>query len=105
MAAGMTKRDQYTLSAKTCNGGILQIDVPGASVFGWFQTFSLSRGGISESCLQSTDPRRKVVPKALHILFVLPSRKLSMRVCLLAPFTYHLPYLHSGAIPLSARQS
>ena len=39
MAAGMTKRDQYTLSAKTCNRGILQIDVSGASVFGWFQTF------------------------------------------------------------------
>lgn len=92
MAGGMRKRDQYTLSAKTCNRGILQIDVSRASVFGRLQSFSLSGsgGGISESCLQSTDPGRKVVPAALYTLFVLLSRKLSIRICPMAPFTYRI---------------
>jgi hypothetical protein len=83
---------------------MLQIDVSGASVFGWFQSFSPfgSGGGISESCLQSTDPGREVVPATLYTLFVLAPRKLSMRICAVAPFHLSSAYLHSGAIPLSA---
>lgn len=94
MAGGMRKRDQYTLSAKTCNRGILQIDVSRASVFGRLQSSSLSRsgGGRSESCLQSTAPGRKVVPAALYTLFVLLSEKALDTDLSYGPFhlSYHL---------------
>jgi hypothetical protein len=101
MAAGMTERDQYTLSAKTCNRGILQIDVQEPVFSGGSKPFSVRRW-LSESCLQSTDPGRKVVPAILPTRFVLPSRKLSMRICPMALFHLSSAYLHRGAIPLSA---